>query len=166
MALFIASRDLEPFSTIPLAKATEMISDAEAMAVLAAPCLPSMLVGPEGETVDARASREAKLAAVKAILRAAVLRWNDAGSGGVTQTSLTAGPFGSQQTIDPTRPKGLFWPSEIEQLRGICTTAETGKAFAIDTAPQYGAHSRACSVYFGAACSCGYDIAGAPIYET
>ena len=163
--MFVRPADLEPFSSIASAKAVEMIADAEAMAILAAPCLPGLLLAPEGETGDAQAVREAKLSAVKAILRAAVLRWHDAGSGGVTQTSLTAGPFGTQQTVDANRPKGLYWPSELEQLRGICTSAETGKAFTIDTAPQFGAHSRACGVYFGAACSCGYDIAGVPIYE-
>ena len=39
-------------------------------------------------------------------------------------------------------------------------------AFSIDTAPSGSGHLLWCSYYFGATyCSCGYDLAGSPIYE-
>ncbi len=106
MGTFLNAVDLEPFATIEATKADAMIDDAEAMALLAAPCIAA-----EGFAYGT---------AVKAILRGAVLRWNDAGSG-VLQ-SQTAGAFG--QTIDTRQERrGMFWPSEIVSLRGLCATA-------------------------------------------
>jgi hypothetical protein len=79
------------------------------MAVLAAPCI--------------TAEGFANGAAVKAILRGAVLRWNDAGSGALQ--AQTAGPFG--QTLDTRQERrGMFWPSEIVQLQSLCAGAEGG----------------------------------------
>lgn len=120
--MFITPDDLAAFATIDPAKAAAMIEDAEAMAVLAAPCLST----PEFQD-DA-----VKVAAVKAVLRGAVLRWNDAGSGMVQQQG--AGPF--QQTIDTKQERrGMFWPSEIAQLRDLCSTGKAGGAFEVDTMP-------------------------------
>lgn len=100
---FIATNDLDPFASIEYTKAQAMIDDAEAMAVLVAPCI--LAVG------------FAYPDAVKAILRGAILRWNDAGSGAIS--AQTAGPFG--QTLDTRQErKGMFWPSEIEQLQNLC----------------------------------------------
>jgi hypothetical protein len=149
MGTFLNVDDLAPFATIDAAKAEAMIEDAEAMAVLAAPCI--------------TAGDFSYVAAVRAILRGAVLRWNDSGSGALQ--AQTAGPFG--QTLDTRQQRrGMFWPSEIEQLQGLCRT-ETSGAFAIDTAPGSGsAHVPWCSLLLGATyCSCGADIAGVPIYE-
>jgi len=102
---FLTPEDLTPFATIDPAKAQAMIDDAEAMAELVAPCITA-----EGFANDA---------AVKAILRGAVIRWNDAGSGALQ--SQTAGPFG--QTYDTRQERrGMFWPSEIEQLQNLCGT--------------------------------------------
>ena len=107
------------------------------------------------------------MAAVKAVLRGAILRWNDAGSGAVTQVG--AGSF--QQTIDTrTTRRAMFWPSEIEQLRDLCNTfnnIQSEGAFSVDTAVAQGSiHRPWCSLHFGADyCSCGADIAGEPIYE-
>jgi hypothetical protein len=56
--MFITPADLEPFATIPEAKATQMIEDAEAMAVLTAPCIPDLTVAPEGETPAEAATRQ------------------------------------------------------------------------------------------------------------
>jgi len=163
---FITPADLVPFATIDAAKAAAMIADAESMAILAAPCLPGLTTAPEGETPEAEALRLAKLAAVKAILRGAILRWEDAGSGATQTTQEQLGPFGAQATFTPTR-KSMFWPSEIEQLQGICSSGEKGKAFTLDTAPtDVGVHLPWCALMFGATyCSCGVDIAGAPIFE-
>lgn len=161
MGDFIQSGDLAPFATIGEAKVAEMIADAEAQAILTAPCIPGLLIAPDGETAEARVLREAKLAAVKSILRAAILRWNEAGSG--TGQSVTAGPFGQVHQFQGRR--SMFWPKELEQLQGICKT-EDAKAFSVDTVPCRTAHLPWCSLTFGATyCSCGTDIAGEPIFE-
>jgi hypothetical protein len=103
MGTFLTPDDLDPFASIDLSKADAMIEDAEAMAVLVAPCI--------------TANGFAQMAAVKAILRGAILRWNDAGSGALQ--AQNAGPFG--QTLDTRQErKAMFWPSEIEQLQNLC----------------------------------------------
>lgn len=101
-------------------------------------------------------------AAVKAILRGAIMRWNDAGSG--AKSSVTAGPF--SETIDTTvSRRGMFWPSEITNLQSVCSDGQSGKAFSIDTVNFNGVHADWCSINFGAAyCSCGADIAGFPLW--
>lgn len=110
--------DLAPFATIDAGKAEAMIADALSMAAMVAPCI-----------LDAGFAYED---AAKAIIRGAVLRWHDAGSGAVTQQ--TAGPFG--QTLDTRQVrKGMFWPVEINQLAALCASATAGKAFEIDTKP-------------------------------
>lgn len=165
--MFITSTDLEPFAVIAEAKADAMIADAESMAILTAPCLPGLTAEPEGETPEAEALRLAKLAAVKAILRGAILRWEDAGSGALQTQQEQTGPFGVQTTVAPQVRKSMFWPSELEQLQGICSSGEKGSAFILDTAPSdLGAHLPWCALVLGATyCSCGVDIAGVPIFE-
>lgn len=152
MAL-IEPGDLAPFADIPAERLAAMIADVSAMAVLVAPCL-----GDETKLTDAQK------AAAKAVLRAAILRWNEAGTGAFQ--AQTAGPF-SVQTDTRQQRRGAFWPSEIEQLQEICGT-DAGKAFSVDTAPSYGTvHADICSLNFGASwCSCGADIAGEPLWET
>lgn len=106
---FLIVGDLVPFATIEVSKAQAMIDDAEAMAVLAAPCITAV-----GFT---------HADAVKAILRGAVLRWNDSGSGALQ--AQTAGPFG--QTLDTRlERRGMFWPSEIVSLQNLCVGDEGG----------------------------------------
>lgn len=115
--------DLAPFASIDDAKAAAMIEDASAMAALLAPCLASESVG---------SLTESQAAAVRAIIRGAVLRWNEAGTGAM-QTQQ-AGPFAA--TIDTRQERrGMFWPSEIGQLQKICADTSKGGAFQIDTAP-------------------------------
>src|SRR4051794_39171076 len=111
MGSFIDRLDLVAFvDDLDPGKAAAMIEDAEAMAILTAPCLSGLSVIPAGETADAAVLRLSKIAGVKAILRAAILRWNEAGSGAVS--AKTVGPFG--QTIDTrVQRRSLFWPSEI-----------------------------------------------------
>lgn len=109
MGTFLSVDDLEPFAAIAASKAEAMIEDAEAMALLAAPCI---------GTADF-----AHAGAVRAILRGAVLRWNEAGSGALQ--AQTAGPFG--QTLDTRQERrGMFWPSEIVALQGLCANAQGG----------------------------------------
>ena len=151
MGDFISETDLAPFANIDTVKAAAMIEDAEATAILTAPCLEDL---PDDSP---------KRAAVKAVLRAAILRWHDAGTGAVQQVS--AGPF--QQSIQVQARRSLFWPSEIEQLQGLCKHGDDKKAFAVDTVGGgAGGHLPWCNLMFGANyCSCGADIAGAPIFE-
>lgn len=109
MGTFLNVEDLAPFATIESAKAEAMIEDAEAMALLAAPCIAG-----DGFAFGT---------AVKAILRGAVLRWNDSGSGALQ--AQTAGPFG--QTLDTRQERrGMFWPSEIVALQSLCADSQGG----------------------------------------
>ncbi|MCF8607538.1 hypothetical protein L5I01_29695 [Gordonia sp. HY442] len=111
----ITPSDLSPFAAITEAKATAMIADALAMATLVAPCI-----------ID---ETFAHADAAKAVIRGAILRWNAADTGAITRQA--AGSFSLE--IDSTqRRNGLFWPSEIEQLQGMCKGASDG-AFFIDT---------------------------------
>lgn len=109
MGTFLDVEDLAPFATIEATKAAAMIEDAEAMALLAAPC-----IGADGFAYGA---------AVKAILRGAVIRWNDSGSGALQ--AQQAGPFG--QTLDTRQERrGMFWPSEITALQSLCADSQGG----------------------------------------
>lgn len=162
MGKFITPEDLVPFATIAPTKADQMIADAEAQAILTAPCIPELTVAPAGESGPNKAVREAKLAAVKGILRGAILRWNEAGSGAI-QTQI-AGPF--SQTTQYQGRRAMFWPTEITDLQKVCATGEKPSAFAVDTAPASGGHPPWCSLMFGGTtCSCGVSIAREPIYE-
>lgn len=117
MALDITVDDLTPFATIDDAKAEAMIEDALAMAELVAPCI-----------VD---TEFAYTGAAKAILRGAILRWHDTGSGSATQQVV--GPF--QQNVTPQPRKSLFWPSEIEQLQSLCRATQVNRAYEVDLTP-------------------------------
>lgn len=104
--------------------------------------------------------------AAKAILRGAIMRWDDAGSGALS--SQTAGPFGQQ--LDTRTPRrSMFYPSEIAQLRDVCGGTSPSGAFSIDTTPAgFGiVHADICSINFGALyCSCGAVLTqGLPLYE-
>lgn len=148
-AVTITPDDLAPFATIDPAKAEAMIADAMGMAKMIAPCI----VTADFAFPDA----------AKAVIRGAILRWNDADSGAITQQS--AGPF--QQVIDSnTRRNGLYWPSEIAQLQSMCPGESSG-AFSVDTAGgDVTIHRDVCSLNLGATfCSCGADLAGSPLWE-
>ena len=161
--MFVTPGDLEAFATIDAAKAAAMIEDAEAMAALAAPCLSD----PEFQ------SDVPRVAAVKAILRGAILRWHEAGAGALSQKTQTAGPFNQSESFDTRQQRrGMFWPSEITQLRDLCDAFNgdtSSGVFSVDTVPtSTAAHSVYCALAFGANyCSCGADIngAGGPLYE-
>lgn len=104
-AVTLAPADLAPFATIDATKAQAMIDDALAMAATWAPCI-----------LESTFTKEA---AAKAILRGAILRWNEAGTGALQQQSV--GPFGMQVDTRQQR-RGMFWPSEIQQLQALCGT--------------------------------------------
>ncbi len=148
-AVTITPADLAPFATIETEKADAMIADALALAALVAPCITS-----EDFTYDA---------AAKAIIRGAILRWNDSGSGAFSQ--VTTGPFGAATDTRTTR-KGMFLPSELDDLKALCSEGGSGKAFSVDTVGTTTIHSDSCSLNFGALyCSCGADIAGFPLFD-
>lgn len=148
-AVTITPADLAPFATIETEKADAMIADALALAALTAPCITS-----EDFTYDA---------AAKAIIRGAILRWNDAGSGAYSQ--VTTGPFSAATDTRAAR-KGMFLPSELDDLKALCSEGGGGKAFSVDTVATSAAHSASCSLNFGALyCSCGADIAGFPLFD-
>jgi hypothetical protein len=111
--------DLAPFATIDATKAQAMIDDAMALAARVAPCI--------NDSTFAYAD------AAKAIIRGAILRWNEAGTGAMQ--AQTAGPFG--MTVDTRQQRrGMFWPSEITELAKLCATAsDSGRAYELDTAP-------------------------------
>lgn len=109
MGTFLTVDDLAPFATIDAVKGEAMIEDAEAMALLAAPCI--------------AAAEFTHAAALRAILRGAILRWNEAGTGALQ--SQTAGIFG--QTVDTRQERrSMFWPSEIVALQSLCGTTRGG----------------------------------------
>lgn len=118
-AVTLIPADLAPFATIEPAKAQAMIDDALALAARVAPCI-----------TEATFEHDA---AARAILRGAVLRWNDTGTGALTQQG--AGPF--QMSVDTRQTRrGMFWPSEIRQLQELCRDGNPqGQAFSIDTTP-------------------------------
>jgi hypothetical protein len=138
MGRYLEVSDLTEFaSDIPIAKAALMIDDAESLALLVAPCL-------NMDNEDYDLSDNSQLA-VRAILRAAILRWNDSGSGAFQQQ--TTGPFSATIDTRQTR-KGMFWPSEIESLQSICLDDTfDAVAFTIDTTP---ADSRNADGYWSA----------------
>lgn len=160
---YIDEDDLTPFATIDPCKGEAMIADATAQAILVAPCLGNdvdLNVDDEDATLDAH-----QRAAVKSVLRGAILRWNDSGNGALTQQQ--AGPFGVTYDNRQAR-RSLFWPSEIESLQDICSTINGGSsgAFSIDTVGTTIVHADVCSINFGATyCSCGAVLAGYPIWE-
>lgn len=139
-------------------KASEMIADALAMARLVAPCLATSDLTPD------------QAAAAKAVIRGAIIRWDEVGEGALTQRQQTIGPAMLGESFDTRQTRrGMFWPSEIDQLQEICrlVSGETSGAFTIDTAPAgAGAHQPWCDVAFGAAaCSCGASLASFPLWE-
>lgn len=110
--------DLIPFRpNLDEAQAEIMIVDALALAAQAAPCI-----------LDDDFAYED---AAKAVIRNAILRWADAGTGTVTQ--LVAGP--QQVTFTPEARRNLFWPSEINQLAALCQSGVGRRAYTVDLTP-------------------------------
>ncbi|AMS03251.1 head-tail adaptor [Gordonia phage Lucky10] len=149
-AVSLTPADLTPFATIPDDKAQAMIDDALETAYLIAPCIKEDDFAYQG--------------AAKAVIRGAILRWNDTGAGGVT-TQSTAGPI--SETVTTLR-RSMYWPSEIEQLQSMCRDGKKAGAFTVDTAPtgQVG-HSIWCNLNLGGdTCSCGANLTHAePLWE-
>lgn len=146
----IQPSDLTNFATIEAGKAADMCEDALGMAEVVAPCIAT----PEF----------AHRRAAKAILRGAILRWNEAGTGAAT--TKNAGIYG--QTVDTRQPrKAMFFPSEIDALQKLCRGDDEGGAYSVDLLPQQTVtHAEICSIYFGGGCSCGAILTqGLPLWE-
>lgn len=160
-AVAISKTDLDAFADdITEAKAREMIADAMAMALFVAPCL------------DDPQLTDKKAAAAKAIIRGAILRWHDAGSGALSQKQQTAGVFSQSETFDNRQiRRAMYWPSEIEQLQSICRADDdaSGGAWGYDVLEASGpSHSPVCTLNLGGDyCSCGATLSGQePLWET
>lgn len=150
---FLVPSDLDNFAEIPEAKAAEMIEDATGLAMLAAPCL--------AVEEDLTANQ---LTAVKAVLRGAILRWHESGTGAVQTERIDD----YSRTLDNRQQRrGMFWPSEIQNLQKICGSSDTTGVFGIDTVTTAVAHAEICATNFGAIyCSCGADLTlSYPLYE-
>lgn len=149
-AVSVTPADLAPFAEIDPTKASAMIEDALALAAVVAPCIL--------EETFAHAD------AAKAIIRGAILRWDEAGSGAFQQTQT--GPFGA--TVDTRQARrGMFWPSEIADLQKLCASSGSG-AFDIDTVQGLAyAHTASCDLNFGGTyCSCGAVLTqGEPLWS-
>lgn len=159
----LTASDLEPFADIESSKADAMIEDATAMAVRVAPCIAI-------PAEDEGALSEADQAAVKAIVRNAILRWNDAGTGSLAGLQQAAGSFQVSQTLDTRSPRrGLLWPTEIADLQAICSDGSASGAYEVNSVPEAAgtAHADICSINLGATyCTCGAILTQRlPLYE-
>lgn len=152
-AVTLTPADLAPFAAIEVVKAQAMIDDALALAIQFAPCI----------ATDAFVFA----AAAKAIIRGAVIRWNESGSGAMS--SQTAGPFAVALDTRQVR-RGMYLPSEVEQLKALCAGPESSGVFAVDTISTLLAvtHADICSIFLGSPwCSCGAVLTGSlPLYES
>lgn len=116
---FDVDDDLRPFAPdIDEAKAELMIQDAIAQAALFASCI-----------LDADFVHSG---AAKAILRGAILRWNEHGVGALSAQSETVGPFGQTLSMDTRTPRRtIFRPDEITALQRLCRAPGKGGAYTI-----------------------------------
>lgn len=154
MLEFIEPADFDGYIDVDRTKLQTMIDDAHALAVLAAPCL---------DDPD-RPLTANDQAAIKAVLRNAIVHWVETGAGALQQQSV--GPFGT--TFDTRQPRrGLLRPGDIQQLQAVCKDGGS-HAYAIGTTPTAGLiHAEVCALRFGARyCSCGAVLTGTvPLYE-
>lgn len=122
MAVTLEHSDLTPFvPNLDETKAEIMIQDALALAARVAPCI---------AVEDDDLSDQDRLAVI-AILRGAILRWVDQGSG--EGPALVAGVF--QMTPRGGQRRNLLLPSEIKELGSICGNTATRKAYMVDLMP-------------------------------
>lgn len=121
MATIITPEDLPSLSSHELIDV--MVAGANAKASRVAPCLASTSPAPSQDLID-----EARL-----ILVGAVKRWAESSSGALS--TQTAGPF--SVGLDTRQRTGYnLWPSEIQALQSLCSTAKSGRAYMVDTAPE------------------------------
>lgn len=139
-----------------------MVDDVVAQAKNAAPCLKSLDLEVDADEV----------AFVRSVMRGALRRFAEAGSGALQQHTQTALGFSETQTFDTRQQRRrLLWPSEVADLQRFCAeranTPVTGSAFTVAMGSGGSVtHSRWCGLVFSGAayCSCGADVAGEPIH--
>jgi hypothetical protein len=114
MGRFLQFSDLSPLApSLTQAQADLYIDDIEAQAEVEAPCIVA-----DGFEHGA---------AVKSILRQAVLRWHRAGEGGVASEQNTTGSFTHTQSLDTrTFGEGRLFTGEVRRLKALCRTSSTG----------------------------------------
>ncbi|MGQ3385290.1 hypothetical protein [Glutamicibacter sp. TV12E] len=121
--LDLTPEDLIPLdSTLTTAKAEILIADTVARAYGLVPELAEDLTA-----LQASAS--------KAILRKAILRWHQTGSGALVQRSESTGAYSVSETVDTkSSDRAIFTQAELKELRGLFVTAKAfkGKAFSVE----------------------------------
>lgn len=156
MSMYLQPEDVSPFTDVDADRLVILIEDAEVFATMAAP----PLADPEPLTTTQRAQ-------VKTILRRAVIREADAGSGAKTQE--TAGPY--SYTVDTRKADNVSFLTDEEEdaLRGVVGIVKSTQAFSADltTTSGYSDHLPWCDLMFGGlSCSCGVSLTGYfPLYE-
>lgn len=153
MGQYLQPEDVFPFVEVDLARLVILIEDAEVFATMVVPTLT------EPSSISADQRRQ-----VKTILRRAVIREADAGTGSKVQES--AGPY--SYTVDTRSLRGASFLTEDEEetLRTICGVGRSNQVFSVDVTPTLTEHLPWCDLMFGGVtCTCGASLAGYPIYE-
>lgn len=131
---YITVEDVRDFipSNITDSMIQTMIEDAMADAGRVAPCI----IGLDP------AAHPHVTPQVRSILRAALIRWGEAGSGALQARQQAIGPWQQSETVDTRQTrKGMFWPSEIRALEDICKGLQGGpssRAFSVAQVGPYG----------------------------
>lgn len=122
MALVIPVDDVMAFSPdLDRELVQILLRDGLAMARMIAPCIDE----PDFAFADV----------ASAIIRSAVLRWAESGSGAVQSESQSAGPFSQSVTFDTRQTRrSLFYPSERAELEKLCRQNAQG-VYAVDAVP-------------------------------
>lgn len=119
MAINITPDELRAYGLDIADETAELfIRDAIAMAVTIAPGLKTADQG----TQDAAAG----------VIRGAIVRWAEAGGGGISSHMKVAGPFSTQETY--RQRSSMFFPSEEALLKRLADSASR-KVWAVDMLP-------------------------------
>jgi hypothetical protein len=119
----VTATDIQTFDDdIDTTLAEAMIETVWADVVLVAPCIKEESFGDD---------QPEYLIKVKSIVRAVVLRWADAGSGGVRQRA--AGDF--SEILDKDSAGGKLRPGEIRELQDLCSSQQRRKGGRASTIP-------------------------------
>lgn len=119
MAINITPDELRAYGLDISDKTAELfIRDAIAMAVTIAPGLKTA----DQDTQDAAAG----------VIRGAIVRWAESGSGGVASQAKTMGPFTTQESY--RQRSSMFFPSEEALLKRLADSASR-RVWAVDMLP-------------------------------
>lgn len=111
-AVGLTPTDFAPWGIVEQDKLVVLIEDVLAQAAIVAPCI-----------LEATFPYAA---AAKALLREAVLRRLDAGSGAIITRLEGTGPFQRSETIDNRIRRGILQPLDISDLQKLCVAAGGG----------------------------------------